>query len=85
MCDRHEGSPCLDLIIGFALAIPVYGALAWVAWVAWNKFTPWPLTYWQVLGILLGLAAAAGGIIAIRELRQTPCKRKENTHDTSSV
>ena len=85
MRNQHEGFPCLGLVIGFALAIPVYGALAWVAWVAWNKLTPWSLTYWQVLGITLGLAALVGGIIAMRGLRQTPCKRKEKTHDTPSV
>ncbi len=75
----HEetGGPCLGFIIGVAIAIPVYGGLAWALWAAWNRFTPWYITYWQALGVVLFLATGMGIIIVLVGLRRK--EKKGNT------
>jgi len=54
---------CRGLFFGLLLVLIIYGPLAWGVW--WlARFTPWHVTYLQVLVMLLLPGAIAGGVIS---------------------
>ena len=67
---EEQGNPCRGLVIAAGLCLPAYAGLAAGVWLAVRRFTPWPLTYCQVLGMVLMVAGVAGAIIAIVGLRR---------------
>ena len=67
---EEQGNPCRGLVIAAGLCIPAYAIFSAGVWLAVRRFTPWPLSYWQVLGIVLTMATVAGAIIALVGLRK---------------
>lgn len=62
----RDGNACLGLCIGAALAIPVYGGIAWIV----SKVLH--LDYGMALVGTIAVGSVAGGVIVLVGLRRTP-------------